>query len=430
MARSIHETAPLSLNAMPPTPRVMLLISNLEYGGAQRQVVELANRFNTTGVDTHVVCLSDYTPLARDLQGAATRLHTICKRGKFDGTVIPRLADLMAVLKTDVVHAFLFDAEIAARLAGRLWGRAAVIGSERNTDYRRKWRHTIALRLTAGCVDAVIANSQAGKRFQMRTLGLPDATLYVVRNGIDTERFAPRPADRSTVKLDWPDDAPVVGMFASFKRQKNHAMFFRMARRVLAVHPSTRFLCVGEALHRGLQGSDAYRRSMQTMIESLGLTEAVRCLGNHDDPVDLYNRCDVTVLTSKREGTPNVLLESMACGVPVVATDVADNAIIVPDGHVGHVVPFDDDAAMAARVAALLTHEPRRRAMGSAARRWVQTEFTTQKLADATLAVYRQALSGKRLRPRRPPPPGRGEGEGRRAAVCPPQARRTTGSIR
>jgi glycosyltransferase involved in cell wall biosynthesis len=110
---------------------------------------------------------------------------------------------------------------------------------------------------------------------------------------------------------------------------------------------------------------------------------------------EVYNACDVTVLTSSREGTPNVLLESMACGVPVVATDVADNAHLVPDGRVGFIVPLGDTAALADRVCRLLEDAPRRREMGEAARAWVQREFSSAALARKTEAVYEDQLRRK-----------------------------------
>jgi glycosyltransferase involved in cell wall biosynthesis len=373
----------------------LLVISNLEYGGAQRQVVDLANSLNASGIEAHVCSLSDYVPLASGLWNASSRLHVLNKRGTFDFTVVYRLAELIGRIHADVVHAFLLDAEIAARLAGRLFSNVAVIGSERNTDYRRKWQHSVALRLTRRCVDAIIANSNAGKRFQVRTLGIWPQKIFVVHNGVDTTRFRPGSASHLRKELGIPDQAPVIALFSSFKRQKNHAMFFRMAKRVRDRVPQARFLCVGDELHNGLQGSAEYRGEMLALMESLGLRDVVRCLGNRDDVVDLYNLCDVTVLTSSREGTPNVLLESMACGVPVVATNVADNALVVPDGRAGYVIPFDDDIAMSRRVQDLLTDPDARRRMGARARDWVVQEFSTGALAKKTVNVYQAVLSRK-----------------------------------
>jgi glycosyltransferase involved in cell wall biosynthesis len=372
--------------------KVALVVSNLEHGGAQRQVVALANRLHATGVDTIVVSLSQYVPLASGLRDAGARLHVVEKRHWLDGTVAWRLAGLLRARQIDVAHAFLFDAEVAARLAGALYPRTAVVGSERNSDYVPKRRHTIALRLTQPWCAGIIANSNAGRQFRIRVFRASPESVFVVHNGVDVDRFAPLDPEVSRAKVGLDGAEPVVGIFASFKVQKNHPMFFRMARRVLAAHPGTVFLCVGGALHDGLEGSDLHEARMRGMARELGLQQSVRFVGNQDDPRPWYSACDVTVLTSRREGTPNVLLESMACGIPVVATDVADHAFVVPDGRAGFVVPYDDDAAMAERVLELLARPAERREMGHAARAWVECEFSLARLAEKTTAVYRAVL--------------------------------------
>ncbi len=397
--RAVSESAPAANWARDVGGRVVLLISNLEYGGAQRQVVELANHANSDGDHVHVCCLSDYVPLAQVLHGASDCLHVVPKRHKFDVGVVPRLARLLRDLEASVVHSFLLDANVAARLAGVLNRRVAVIGSERNTDYTLKRRQEWALRLTRGCFDAIIANSNSGKRFQVRHFGVPEDKVYVVHNGVDIERFSrSKLGADARERLGIDGDAKVVGMICSFKRQKNHAMFFRMAKRVLDRNPDVVFLCVGAALHGGLQGSDAYHKQMGELVDSLGLSDAMRFVANQDDLRALYNLCDVTVLTSEREGTPNVLLESMACGTPVVATDVADNALIVPEGRVGYIVGLNADDAMADRVLVLLGDEAKRTAMGLAAREWVASEFSVAAMAAKTAAVYREVLSRKSRR--------------------------------
>jgi glycosyltransferase involved in cell wall biosynthesis len=376
---------------------VALVVSNLEYGGAQRQVVALANNLNAEGGDAFVVSLSPYVPLAAELVDAASRLHVIEKRHRLDVSVAWRLAALLRRLEVRVTHAFLVDAEIAARLAGALYPGTAVIGSERNTDYVPQLRHTLPLRLTRRWCAATVANSNAGRLFRARAFGIPAESVFVVHNGVDLERFTPRDTAFARAEVELGASVPVVGMFASFKTQKNHPMFFRMARRVLDRHPGAWFLCVGGALHGGLQGSDAHEARMRDMVREMGLRDRVRLVGNQDDLRPWYAACDVTVLTSRREGTPNVLLESMACGVPVVATDVADNSLVVPDGRVGFVVPYDDDAAMAERVSTLVAEPDRRREMGRQARAWVEEEFSLARLAEKTSAVYREVLDRRGL---------------------------------
>jgi glycosyltransferase involved in cell wall biosynthesis len=181
-------------------------------------------------------------------------------------------------------------------------------------------------------------------------------------------------------------------MVASFKRQKRHEDFFRAARVVLDRIPDAWFTCVGEPLRDNQQGAEDYHREMRILIDTLGLKSRLVLAGAQADMPSVYSACDVTVLTSSREGTPNALLESMACGVPVVATTAGDNGIVVDDGDTGFIVPIGDWEAIAARLVELLSDPDSRRRMGVAGRTRVINEFSTSALARRTEAVYTQAL--------------------------------------
>jgi glycosyltransferase involved in cell wall biosynthesis len=370
----------------------VVVIDNLEYGGAQRQVVELANHIDPSRFDLHICSLSDYVPLADQLLDRERRLHIIAKRGKFDVTVVPRLAILLHHLKAEIVHGYLFASEIAARLAGRLARTPLIFGSERNTDYLLKRRQLIAYRWTRGCMDLLIANSHAGAQFDCRLLGYRPSQCRVIHNGVDTERFRPHDGQALRRELGIGDGEGVVGMFASFKKQKNHPLLFRAARHVFQRLPQTRLLLVGDELYGGMYGSDDYKREMDRLVDELGLRERCLFLGNRRDVDRLYSVCDLTVLPSFFEGTPNVALESMACGVPVIATQVSDNAQIIPDGRAGYIVPLGDEAALGERICQLLQDNALRRQMGKEARDWVESEFSIARLADKTARVYQDAL--------------------------------------
>jgi glycosyltransferase involved in cell wall biosynthesis len=371
----------------------MLVISNLEYGGAQRQVVEVANAFDPTQVAVKICSLSPFVPLADTLQHRDERLVVLTKHFKFDVSVISRLFRLLRECRTDVVHSYLFDADVAARVAGRMAGTPLIVGSERNTDYRLKRVQLSAFHLTRGCVDLIIANSHAGATFNARLLGHNSSMYRVLHNGVDAVRF--RPADGTAVRreLGLGQDTPVVGMFASFKEQKNHPLLFAAARRLIDRMPDTRVLLVGDELFGGMHGSHDYKQRMDRLIDEVGLRSHTLCVGNRQDVERLYPACDVTVLPSLFEGTPNVALESMACGVPVVITNVADNRLIVPDGEAGFVVPLGDAEALANRLAELLSSDTLRARMGRRARALVEERFSTERLAARTEAMYREALA-------------------------------------
>lgn len=384
---------------------VLLLISGLDHGGAQRQVVELAKHLDRKRFAPVVCSLSEDNPLADGLSEAGLEIIVAAKRWRFDPTAISRVARIMAGRAIRVVQTFLFDAEIVGRIAGRIARVPVVLGSERNSNYERPGLQKWCLRLTRGWSDGIVANSRAGRQFTVRTQGVDEDRVHLVPNGVDVQRF--RPVDATGFRAAHglaPEDA-LVGMVASFKPQKNHLMFVRVAQRVAERLPAARFCFVGGELAdrgKGMLSMKAgagfhqqvgdYHRQVLSAITDSGLDSRCLFLGNLENLCPVYNACDVTVLTSRHEGTPNVLLESMACEVPVVATDVADNAAVVPEGRTGFIVGLDDDAAMAARVCRLLDDAALRRRMGSAGRAWVEQEYSTSALARRTEALYLMLL--------------------------------------
>jgi glycosyltransferase involved in cell wall biosynthesis len=366
----------------------VLVISNLTYGGAQRQVVEIANELPPRGFNVHVCSLSDCVPLASQLH-ARHQLHVIPKRWKFDISTVPRLAAFLRRVRADVVHGFLFDAEIAVRLAGFLARTPLVIDSERNSNYHLKHRHLFAYAMTSRLRHLCVANSQAGAYFNSRVTRTAIDRYRVVYNGVDVERFRPGARAPTRQSLGLRSDEYVVGMFASFKPQKNHEMALRAFAQLASRLSTARLLLVGDELTGGWDGTSDYKQAIVRLIDELGLHERCLMLGNRIDVETLYPACDVVVLPSLFEGTPNVGLEAMACGVPVVATDVADNAHVIPNGQAGRIIGLGDVDGLAATLAAMAANPEETERMGSFARQWVSRQFSQAKMAERIASVYR-----------------------------------------
>jgi glycosyltransferase involved in cell wall biosynthesis len=328
------------------------------------------------------------------LPNNAECLSIVAKKGRFDISVIFRVAEVLRQRKIDVVHAFLFDAEVITRLAARFTKVKLVVASERNTNYSQPGFQKLALKVTQPFFDVMIANSEAGKQFNVTTRGIRSERIEVVRNGVDVKRFSPNPTAGAAIRaeLKIPASDPVVGMVGSFKYQKGHEFFLRMAAEVLKEFPNAWFLVLGEVPERA---SPVYYQETMALAKSLNLGDRCRFLGARNDMDAVYNSFDVMTLLSRHEGTPNVVLEAMASGVPVVATDVSDNRFIIEEGMTGHIVPVGEVALPAARVSALIRNPEGRRTMGEKARAHVCREFsfqgTTTKLAD----IYDKYLARK-----------------------------------
>ena len=362
---------------------ICIVVSNLEYGGAQRQIVELFNHIDKSKYEMHICSLSDYVPLSKKLKDGDGRLHVVEKRWKYDVSVSIRLAKLLKAMKARIVISYLFDADIAARLAGKMVG-IKVVNSERNAYYNLKRIKRITYFMTKFLNDKWIANSFSGARYNQSVLGHSEDQYEVIHNGVDTQLFVPRDKHAAKKRIGIDPDVKVIGMFASFKEQKNQPMLLEAFRRAMDQMPDTVLLFVGDQLYKGMHGSDGYTANIKKMIVDLGLSEHCLIIGNQDDVAAVYPACDCTVLPSKFEGTPNVVLESMACGVPVIATRVSDNGKLIEDGLVGHLVELNDVEDLSRKLVRMITDDENRETMGNAARQWVVDNFSSKVLARKT----------------------------------------------
>lgn len=369
--------------------KVLIVISNMEFGGAQRQVVELVNNIDKNKFEIHVCSLSEYTPLASQLN-KKIKFHIVNKKKKFDLLVICKLISILKHHKIDIIHSYLFDAEIASRLAAFFsFSKVKVIGSERNTSYHLKSHQKIASIITKRLVKLIIANSTSGAEFNAKLNKLNKDKYKVIYNGVDTKKFFPSDRNKAKQYLKIAPDYKVIGIFASFKEQKNHPLLLSAFSEILPDNPKIMLLLVGDMLHGGMHGSSDFNKKILQLIQSLNIQENCLLLGNRNDVEHLYPACDFTVLPSLYEGTPNVVLESMACGSPVIATNVSDNAKIIINNKNGIIFESKNKEQLKAAMCKLLNSDILE-SMGVEARKTVLYNFSSKSLALKTQTVYEE----------------------------------------
>ena len=374
--------------------KILIVVSNLEYGGAQRQIIELVNNINTSRYKVDIASLSDYVPLASQLTSTETIVHIVHKQNKFDFSVVFKLMKLIKSEGYEILHSYLFDAEIASRLAARLsTSHPKVIGSERNTNYSIKKIQRSAYKLTRKMFEIIIANSRSGADFNARELNISREKYRVIYNGVNTKKFKPRPKTNLRRKLNVADDAVLIGVFASFKAQKNHEFLFDTLLEIDDLPSNVRILLVGDMLFGGMHGSDEYYDGILKRINETSLAPRCIFLGNRDDVEMLYPACNFTVLPSRFEGTPNVILESMACGIPVIATNVSDNARIIEDEVSGLLVELDNKGELKVALSKLMRDTSLVSTMGLASRESIIEKFSSEMLAVNTSRVYDELTS-------------------------------------
>ena len=362
--------------------RILFLLRSLDYGGAERQLSLLAPGLARRGHEVGVAVFYAGGPLGRPLEDAGVRVVDLEKRGRWSmGRFVPRLIRLVRGFAPEILHGYLPVPNILCAVLKPLLPRSArvVFGIRAsNMDLSRYDRlSALSYRLEtvmARLADLVICNSAAGLATAVDR-GIPEARCRVIPNGVDTGHFRPDPDARRELRAEWRIDEGerLVGLVGRLDPMKGHEMFLEAAARLAGRRGDVRFLCVGG-------GPGDLRRALEARAARSGIGGRVIRAEARDAVARVYNALDLLVSASiYGEGFPNVLAEAMACGTPVVATDVGDSAKVV--GDPGRIVPPSDPETLALAMQAALDDPPEGR------RRHIENLFGSGTMVETTERV-------------------------------------------
>ncbi len=245
--------------------------------------------------------------------------------------------------------------------------------------------------LTLKTADVVVTVSEDARRRLLRTRALRQAGVLLIRNGVDTDTMRPRPAARESLLAEFglAPQAPTVGMVGQLTGDKGWDVFLDMMVAVRRACPNVAAFIVG---------AGPLLDDLRLSVKHADLAGTVFLLGLREDVQDLFPAFDVVAHTSRREGLPMVVIEAMACGRPVVASDAGGTAELIVPGRTGFVVAVGDAPAAADRVVALLRDSGTREAMGRAARERAIAEFELGGVVSRYEALYEQVVRRRRAR--------------------------------
>lgn len=317
--------------------KILFLIRSLEAGGAERQLVLLANGLKKRGHQVDVAVFYPGGCFEKDLKDVP--LHSLGKTGRWDiAGFIQRLHQLVRELRPDVLHGYMGTANVLSALLKPAQNNMSVVWGVRasNMDLAEyDWLSRVfyylesILGITA---NLIIANSGAAIQANENRLGFAKK-IVLSHNGIDTDSFSRDEDSGRLIREKWGIDANevLVGMVGRIDPMKDHSTFLQAAARASVEMPQLKFVCVGG-------GSAKLLHELKLESDTLGLGEKVLWAGHVGDMNAVYSSLDLLSLSSAfGEGFPNVVGEAMACGVPCVVTDVGDAARVV--GDCGAVVP-------------------------------------------------------------------------------------------
>lgn len=336
--------------------RVCLLVDTVGLdAGTERLVAETAVRLDPAKIDVHICCLEDSRRLQELSRRCHTRVFPAVRLNSWNGIrQVRAFRRYLNEMRIDVTHAFMNRTAILGVAARSGTNCKAMITSRLSIDWytpflRGFFRYYMNPRTTR-----IFANSEGVKRFVIAAEHTPAQKVDVIYQGVDMTRYsAGNPA--SAAALGIPPAARVVGIVANYRPVKDLPLFLRAAKIVSGEIPDAAFLLVGS----GRQYEDLAR-----LAEELGIGRAVFFSNGRGEVPDYLRRMSIAALTSESEGFSNAILEYMAAGLPVVATDVGGNGEAIENGVTGYLVRERDPEALAAPIIELMRNEERRCGMG------------------------------------------------------------------
>ncbi len=373
--------------------RILYVISELTMGGAQKQLVELARQLATRGHEVTIYTLNADVPRQTELQGSGVNLIVDQKQSRLDLSLLRRLRRTVTEWRPDIVHGFLFDGDFYSRVACLGTG-IPVLNSERSDSYHLSGAQRVAHRLTRGLARGVVANTYAGGAFAQKLFGIAGENIHVVYNGVRLEDLESRAAAAIDYRNQFfgQPDVRVACFVGAIKPAKDFHLALATAARLIAGDPRWRVLMLGEQLTTaGLYkaGSDSdtgeYKAEVLRHHQSLGMPDKIKFGGLRTDVPAIMRQCDALYVTSVREGFPNVVLEAMALGVPVVSTEYSDIRRILPFAWQVVASRQPDDIA-----AAIIEVTRRNDVVAARQRQWVWNNATIEGCARALENVYQK----------------------------------------
>ncbi len=355
-------------------PRLLYLVGQLRTGGMERQLWSLLQAMDRRHYRPAVAVWNyhEEDTYVSHLRALGVPLHPL-PRGISKPMRLRAFRRLVGRLQPEVIHSYCFHTNFAAWWAA-LGRNAVAVGAIRGEFTRAMQESGPWLgRLCARWPRAQICNSFAAAEIVRRSRSLfAPGQLYVIRNGVDLRRFR-------AVPLSTAGQAYILGVGSLFRVKR----WDRLLRAVLSLKRR------GLDVLARIVGSGPLRESLQQQAQALGIAACVEFLGHREDIPGLLADATFLTHTSDSEGCPNVVMEAMACGRAVVATDVGDTPTLVDHQKTGFVVPCGDDAALVERMATLIADRQLCRRMGEAARLKAEREFGVDRLVTETLTTYR-----------------------------------------
>lgn len=365
---------------------VMFLVKSFKVGGTEKHILNLASGLNKEKFKCVICCFSDLGPQGQLIEDKHNiKIYHNLLKNKFDISGVWQFMRILREEETDILYTVNSPlTQFWGTIGSKLSGTAACITrvSATNPTFHRK-RRNVVNKIMLPFVSKIIAQAVSHKNYLINSEGMNGDRITVVYNGVELEKFQGL-TEKSEIraKLGINKDDHIVGIVARLAPEKGHDIFLNSARNVLGKFPQTSFVIIGDGEER---------KKLEKMARDFAIESRVLFLGDRKNVPEILPIFDIAVLSSYPfvETFSNAILEYMAAGKPVIATNVGSNSELVTHGETGFLIPYGDHEALAGALLKLLNNETLARKMGEAGRKRIEVKFTLKKM----LADYEEIFT-------------------------------------
>ena len=393
---------------------VMHVVDSLETGGMENGIVNLANLINKECFTFSICCLSHPGKLSKRISDDSVSVVALGWSRGFQFDLFMKLAKIFKEQRVDIIHAHGWQTLIYSAVASLISGVPVLINGEHGTFRLEKFRRRFAYKIISYIVDRYVTVSFSLEKELAKILSARRAKCVTIPNGVDLHKFShlsEKDAERIKSELLIPPTSSIIGSVGRLEPQKNIEEL---------LHVFSNLCRDNENLHCVLIGEGFLKESLEKLASQLGVRKKVHFVGRVDNPHQLISILDLFVSTSFLEGMSNVILEAMACGKPIVATDAGDNDKLIDVGRNGFVVVAKNSIALEKAIRLLpdtpiyyrdnlydrqifekfikllLADKAMRKRFGERSRAIVEEKFDVMKMINRYEEIYIETIAIKR----------------------------------
>ena len=368
-------------------PHILLAVDQLprNLGGGERVLLRLARLLPRYGFRVSVLTLAADPESDAFREPVACPIYLLDLRSTHGRQAVRAALELRRFLrgeKVALVQTFFESSDLWVGPMAKLLAGTPVIWSRRDMGILRGAKHRIAYRWMKNLPERVFAVSEQVRQHCIEVDGISPDRVETVYNGLDLPNLETLPDRGSST------GPPVIKTVGNIRRVKGHDIFVRAAAQIAKQFPDARFSVGGAVLE------PEFKAELHALVREQGIGDRFSFDGSVSDLHSYLADATVFVLPSRSEGFSNAIIEAMAAGLPLVATDVGGNAEAIQDGVNGFLVPSEDVDALADALRRLLADPARAQAMGKAGRARVAERFTTEAMMKQLVTAYRRILGG------------------------------------